>query len=302
MDSFDHVINTLHTHRQLRDRGLSNRKIQTQFESGVLTRIRRGIYVETATLRQLKPWERYALDIRALYLRSPTLVFSHQSALVIHSIATISNPKKIHFYGGIQSRNTPVGSSNHPFLHDDLPFIQYYSGMRTTIIATTLIDCAKTMPFEEAVIAADSALHQGLISLDDLGESMRGYSGRNKAAVWRVASAMSCLAESPGETLCRLFLDEVGLEYAEQYWVELDGARYRGDFRLKRSGAFVEFDGEHKYTDYGDGAQVLFKERERERRFINSGLPIFRVKWEDLRGNRILLRKRLFAFLERLPG
>ena len=89
-------------------------------------------------------------------------------------------------------------------------------------------------------------------------------------------------AESPGETLLRVLLLELGVDVVPQYFI-MDGSVVvaRVDFYLPSLRVVVEFDGLVKY-DGRDGKEALAAEKRREERIRGLGYGVARVVWADL--------------------
>jgi very-short-patch-repair endonuclease len=134
-----------------------------------------------------------------------------------------------------------------------------------------------------AVVAADAALHRGLVSDDKLAEaSARLTLGvRSSARVERLRALADASAESPGESLTRLLLGGLGLSFRSQVDVR-DAAGFVGrvDF-LVEGRIVVEFDGLSKYAA-ADGRDALAREKAREDRLRALGYAVVRLTWSDL--------------------
>lgn len=79
----------------------------------------------------------------------------------------------------------------------------------------TVLDCAATFPFGEALAIADSALRAGDVGEFTLREAADLYRGRNVMGVRAVAHAANALAENPFESAMRAILtgvEELNLE------------------------------------------------------------------------------------------
>ena len=109
-------------------------------------------------------------------------------------------------------------------------------------------------------------------------------------------------AETPGETLLRILIRELGIgEPDTQFPVWADGRVAWTDIRV---GCHVfEFDGRLKYRQVEEGGvarkpagDVVWEERKRERAVCAEGLGMSRVIWDELFGHeRARLKKRLLA-------
>lgn len=296
MNSIVTLNAAIHTREQLLTSTYSARGITRACKNSELLKLARNIYIPAQKVQNLKPWERYTLKVLTRYRASPSTVFSHRSAASLLGLALPSHPDhKVHVYCDAHSRGTHDGVVKHPRLTAETPHLVTGVGAIVTDVATTVIDCAHGLSFREASMVADSALAQNMISLEELTEKMAAFNRRGHRRVHRVAGSLSALSESPGETLVRLLLDELGIRYVQQYWV----GNYRADFYLPDYGAFIEFDGVMKYSEFGEYVEVLRAERDRERSFLNSGARIFRVDWDLVWRRPEVFKAQLQAFLNR---
>ena len=91
---------------------------------------------------------------------------------------------------------------------------------RRTDPARTVVDCARFLPFDEALAVADSALRSGEVGPIGLLEAaeMAPRTGRSQAI--RVAGAATHEADNPMESVLRaICLDIKGLQVLPQQWV-----------------------------------------------------------------------------------
>jgi very-short-patch-repair endonuclease len=83
----------------------------------------------------------------------------------------------------------------------------------------TIIDCARRLPFDEALAVADSALRSGLVTRDDLaGIDVRGAGAD---AVRRVLRHADGRAANPFESVLRALCIEAGLDVEPQVALDL---------------------------------------------------------------------------------
>lgn len=153
-----------------------------------------------------------------------------------------------------------------------------------------LVQVARDRGILSGVVAADSALHRGLVTREQLAEVVTSTEG------WPYASrAESMLAladgrsESVGESRLRIVCVVAGIEVEPQVLVrdELGVAVARLDLKIKGVKVGLEFDGQVKYRDRGNRA--LWEEKLREDRLRRLGYIIVRVTWADLDNPQRLL-------------
>lgn len=296
MTSLSHLDSLLLSPERLHEAGLTDYKIAQSVREGKLLRLRRGVYIWATNFHALKPWEKYPLEILAFSKVSPRAIFSHQSAAALYSLGLIGVPDKIHVYSPASSRGNSRGVLKHALPLDSTSVVTEL-GLRATSLTTTVKDCAVVVPFRFGVAIADSALHLYPMDPEKLRANLLGYSGRHQTRVRQVAQCMSSLAESPGETLTRLILDELNLDYTEQVEMRVEGQLYRVDFLVKNPQFVVEFDGKTKYLDFQPPNQVLLNERSRERKLQRMGYPVFRLEWQDVVYHPEVVKRQLQNFM-----
>ncbi|MGM7667109.1 hypothetical protein [Microbacterium sp. A93] len=118
----------------------------------------------------------------------------------------------------------------------------------------------------------------------------------SQAGQYRLETAWSFAdgrAESPGESLSRAAVHELGFVVPEPQRNLYDGSRWiaRVDHWWEEIGLAGEFDGKSKYSEAlrkpGDSWQdVLVREKEREDAIRRTGAGVMRWLWKDLRDHR----------------
>ncbi len=227
---------------------------------------------------------------------------SHVTAAMLHGLPVWRIPlRRVHVTrrsGRSGSRaNNRVHVHAAPLTSDE---ICQLAGMTVTTVDRTVTDLARTVPFEEAVVVADAALHsESERPRTDGGRWIRRHcrppwSGRHAGPAHRAARRAIAFADgrsaSVGESRSRVALCRAGLPAPVTQWPVLDeaGAAHRvpptsAGRELRTVG---EFDGRVKYgrllrpgQDPGD---VVFAEKVREDRLRDQGLAVVRWTWTDL--------------------
>lgn len=163
--------------------------------------------------------------------------------------------------------------------------VEYVDGLLVTNAVRTVIDCALVLPFTDAVVIADHALHAGLATSTDLSSALAAV-GRRKGIgrARRVLASADAGAESPGETRLRLIVTDAG--YAVESQVELRDPSgrliARVDLRLRDHAVVLEFDGRVKYGLKGDVEKAHWDEKRRHDDVQNLGFVARRFRWEHL--------------------
>ncbi len=241
----------------LRTGGKSSGQVATLVRNGVLVAIGRGIYVPRAVAREFATVPRGDHVLRAATAvahNRPACAISHQSAALLHNIDMIgehvSEVTITTWSGGRRGHRHSVHTYSNvmPDSHVTRKF-----GLPVTTAARTVVDLARTLPYAEGVVAADSALHQGLttaVELWQLAGEIRLLRGGDRAN--RVVHFADALAESPLESLARVVFDEGGLPRPELQ-VRITGANDqfigRVDFLWRKYRLIVEVDGAAKYHE-----------------------------------------------------
>jgi very-short-patch-repair endonuclease len=150
-----------------------------------------------------------------------------------------------------------------------------------TGVTRTLIDLTRVLPFEEAVVAADSALRAQVVSEPELTIALSRAWGRHAAATRAVAAALDPLAGSVLESLLRLALREAGLHPVSQHVIRDRDGRFvaRVDFCWPDQRLVVEADG---FAYHADRAAYR-RDRERLNQLERLGWRVLRFTWEDVR-------------------
>ncbi|TIC84480.1 DUF559 domain-containing protein [Nocardioides sp. GY 10127] len=142
----------------------------------------------------------------------------------------------------------------------------------------TLLDCLRTLPFDEALCVADSALRAGLAP-ERLTAGAAAARGPGSAAARRVAAAADARAANPFEsTLRALVLDVPGLTVVPQ--VPICAPRWLGrpdlvDARLRM---VLEAD---SFAFHGDRA-ALARDARRYNDLVVHGWLVLRFSWEEV--------------------
>jgi hypothetical protein len=168
------------------------------------------------------------------------------------------------------------------FHASDLPaeHVTRLYNLPVTSVARTVVDLARTLPFTDGVVTADSALHQEKTNKPELLKALE------KCARWpgarqarRVIDFADERAESPLESAARVAFDQGGLEPPElQATIHGPGFAFRVDFRWPAQAVIAEADGLVKYNDRKD----LLAERERDHQLREAGYTVVHFTWREL--------------------
>ena len=121
-------------------------------------------------------------------------------------------------------------------------------GWRTSP-ARTVLDAATTLPFDEALAIADSALRSGDLSLVQLWRAANALPGRGRDAALEVAWHARGTPANPFESVIRaISLDVPGLRLVPQQWLQVAGERVRPDLVDRELRLVVEGDSHEFHT------------------------------------------------------
>lgn len=252
-------------------------------------KIRHGAYATAAVLAEAEtdPALRHALDVAAARAaRAYKGVASHHSAAQMHGLHLLRKPP-----ASTVTLTTPPSGRTGRYRHGqvvshaaELPaeHLTKLFGMPATTAARTVIDIARSSPFLEGVVVADSALHARYASKADLRRVLaycERWPGISRAR--QVADFASPLAESVLESCARVFFRDQGLPPAELQAriIGVDG-RFAGrvDFCWRDLRTIAEADGLGKY----ETGEKAIAELRRDRLLREAGYEVVHFTWQEL--------------------
>ncbi|WP_141566425.1 hypothetical protein [Pseudonocardia sp. N23] len=269
--------------------GVSDDELARWCAGGELVRIARGAYLPAASAAGIGPDARHALEVRAAFerMRAPVAA-SHVSAAVLHGLPvwgiavdrvhlTRMSPGAVRRSARLHLHGTGLGEDE----------VELVEAGHVTSVARTVVDIARTEPFEQAVAVADAALRAGLVAPTSLTYARGRARHRGGAtAAGRVVAFADGRCESTGESRSRVALRRHGLPAPELQWEVRGGGRLIGrvDFGWPALRTVGEFDGRTKYTrdSQDDAAAVVWAEKRREDALRAVGLRVVRWTWADL--------------------
>lgn len=296
---------TLTRRQELLEQGFSSSAVERERAAGRLTAVRRGVYTPSGAFSELGLELRHAARARAVAMAAPGLVVSHISAAVLHQLPVRPgglarvHATRISASGGIGDDRRVVHIGR--LLPEEIVEI---GGLRTTSLARTLVDLARTESFEAGVIAADSALHSQPNVVDQVADVLaRSRRHRGHTTARRALLFADGRSESVGETRLRVFLADGGFAAPELQCEVLGGGGTvlgRIDLANVKFGTLLEFDGMAKYgkllNPHRTELEVLRLEKRREEALREAGWQVFRVVWADLSDTAALQRRISDAF------
>jgi len=143
----------------------------------------------------------------------------------------------------------------------------------------TLVDCMRSLPFDEALAVADSARRHGDISRRRLIELADAIKGPGAPQARRVAREATHLAANPFESVLRAIgLDVPGLDLQPQVVISDTDGRGRPDLVDRRRRLVVEAESHSWHSRRG----ALRRDCRRYTKLVLLGWRVLRFAWEDV--------------------
>ena len=267
--------------------GVSPKMLRTLTSSGDLVRIRHGAYATRSAADWAKddPVRNHVLSVIAVRTWvGRDAVASYHSAAVLHRLNLLESlPSETVTVTLPANRqwNRPA-SAGVVFHSADLPrgHVTRLYNLPVTTAARTVVDLARTLPFVDAVVVADSALHAEKAvkpELRQILDSSASWPGVKQAR--RVVAFADERAGSALESAARVVFDEFGLDPPElQVTIHLPAHAFLVDFFWRAHQVIVEADGLAKYTADKD----LIAQFQRDRLLRDAGYKVVHFTWREL--------------------
>lgn len=215
---------------------------------------------------------------RLLY---PDAVASHASALALRDIPVWPElPSRVDLMLPSLDKEVLTQSFRMRPLRGTVTTVQ---DLRSCDVASSLVHFTLDAGAPAGTIAADHALHHGLVTTDELFAACTFVTGHPHSSRCRTMNAMvDGRRESVGETRVGILAFTAGIRLVPQVTILDEHGDFvaRVDFVVEGTKVIVEFDGKGKYAE--GGADVLFAEKRREDRLRRLGWTVVRVTWADL--------------------
>lgn len=267
--------------------GITRQRLRTLIRSGELTQTRHGVYATKAAIRKAAENKRlaHALAVKSVLLCTGyDAVASHHSAALLLGLRLLKDPP-----AGRVTLTRPDARKRNRQSYKDVAFQSAalppehtinWRGIPATNTPRTVIDLARTLPFMDAVVVADSALRQYYFGRDQylaVATWCNGWPGTRRAR--RVIEFADPEADSVLESCMRVRLAEWGFEPPEtQVTIITERADYQVDFLYRRQQVIIETDGMAKFRDKRD----LIDHYKRRQDLEDAGFIMVHVTWHEL--------------------
>ena len=143
----------------------------------------------------------------------------------------------------------------------------------------TVLDCARTLPFREAVVVADSALRAGTISVDEISAAATALRGAGASRVRRVVDAADASSGSALESLLRgLLIESSVTSFVPQLTIRDDTFFARVDLADPAARLVLEAD---SFTHHGQ-REAFARDCRRYDELVIRGWTVLRFSWEHV--------------------
>ncbi|MEU4288784.1 DUF559 domain-containing protein [Kribbella sp. NPDC026596] len=205
-------------------------------------------------------------------------VLSHTSAAAVWRLPLLTTPAKPHITLPT-NRNAKPGPP--AVLHwATLPTADLRA--RRTSLVRTVLDCARILPFGEALAVADAALATGWLTHDELVATTAAMSGLGRPNAMRVAAAATGRSESFLESMLRSLLVTAGIEgFEPQVVVETGESRVRVDLGHRPARVALEAEG---YEFHGTAGKFAADCR-RYDELVAAGWLVLRFTYQQVIGD-----------------
>ena len=269
--------------------GVTDDELRARRRRGELHRLQRGAYL---TSTDLTVEARHLLEVEAAVQRlSDDAVVCGVSAALVHGLTTWRLPLgRVHVLRPASSgarRGRLVQVHTAALTDDDVVGV---GTTAVTSIVRTVVDVARCVPFEKAVVVIDDALHRHLVTRPELERVLdRTPTARGTPAARRAVAFAHPGAGSPGESRSRVAMHRVGLAPPRSQWPITDSSGRliaTGDFGWPDQRVLGEFDGRMKY---GRGLRpgqspgdAVVAEKLREDEVRDQDIRVVRWIWPEL--------------------
>jgi hypothetical protein len=280
--------------------GVTDEEIRRMCLGGRWHRLRRGAYTDRAGFAGLGAADRHRMLIAAVVDNlSGDAVLSHQSAAVVYGAPVWDQllPRVC------VTRNRRNGGRIRPDLKvhcAPLDAVAEVAGLRLTTPARTIVDVARTVPFEAAVVAGDALVRTYGVGPGELAAELEAAKHRHGVHLARhVVAFLDPHSTSVGESRSRVMFRRLGVPVPRsqgEVFTSQGTSLGRVDFYFGDSGVIGEFEGRARHgrllRSGDDPADAALLEQRREEALQRNGFQVVRWSWDDLPGSEVAVRIR----------
>ncbi len=147
--------------------------------------------------------------------------------------------------------------------------------LRATPPLETILACARSLPFDEALTIADAGLRSGMVTRTELVEAADHARGAGAARVRKVARHADAKAANPFESVLRAITIEAGLHFEVQHPIEVTGMTVHPDLADLEARVILEADSWEFHT----GREAHVRDCWRYNEFVAEGWSVLRFTW-----------------------
>ena len=271
------------------------RRLRLAAERGNLIEVAHHVFARPSYWTTLKQTQRSLHILRALSAAHPTWVFCGPSAALAFGLSvSYQLLSKVHVLTSKKSHSrSGYGICRHVSDECETTVV---NGLTVTTIEQTVFDCLRLADFRHGLAIADSVLHIGLATKDDLLKFIERQDKRIPGWDQALGTMRSAdrRAESGGESIARATIIEQGFALPELQHLVLDpvddSVSFRVDFWWEIEGQPIiigELDGHEKYVDPNmtqgrSITKVMADERLRESHISGTGAKVMRFSFADV--------------------
>ncbi len=207
-------------------------------------------------------------------------VVSHISAAEIWELGVLEPQTSLHVT--VRRHRHGVNRPQHIVVHySDLRPDEIRGGVTTVL--RTVVDCARTCAFPQALVIADTAIRIGHITHRELVETAAMLRGPGAARARRVATYSDSRAMSPPESALRAILIDGGItSFVPQFRARRNGRWIAtADLGDRATGVLLEAD---SFLWHGQRA-ALERDARRYNELVAAGYLVLRFTWEHVVGD-----------------
>jgi len=149
------------------------------------------------------------------------------------------------------------------------------TSLQATPPLQTILACARTLPFDEALTVADAGLRSALVTRTELVEAADLARGAGAARVRKVARHANPRAANPFESVLRAITIDAGLRFEAQHAVDVTGMTLHPDLVDLDARVILEADSWEFHT----GREAHVRDCWRYNEFVAEGWLVLRFTW-----------------------